>query len=194
MSRLRFIAAAPLLLILLLAAQAQEAKSAEFASAEQKIHWIGENGLSEHPSTKPTVLTAAEWNAYLNQGGVQLPDGVTAVRLATQPAIIRGDAEVDFDRLTANRTRNNPLLQLFTGKHHVTASAHASASHGIASIQVDAVQFDGVEIPRIALEYFAGRYLRPKFGNAIGLDSTFRLKNRIETAIVGADQVTITQR
>lgn len=175
-------------------AQGQQAKSAAYASAERKIAWIAENGRSEHPSTRPTVLTAAEWNDYLNQGGVKLPEGVASVRLTTQPAIIHGDAEVDFDRLTANRTRNNPLLQLFTGKHHVTAAAHASASHGVATVQIDTVEFDGVEIPRFLLEYFASRYLRPKFGNTVGMDSVFRLKNRIDSAILGTDQVTITQR
>lgn len=194
MKRLHWITAPLLLVTLLLTAQARQAKSAAYESAERKIAWIAGNGRSEHPSTRPTVLTATEWNAYLNQGGVALPEGVASVRLTTQPAIIHGDAEVDFDRLTANRTRNNPLLQLFTGKHHVTATAHASAAHGVATVQVDAVQFDGVEIPRFLLEYFASKYLRPKFGNAVGMDSVFRLKNRIDSAILGADQVTITQR
>jgi hypothetical protein len=194
MNLLCLISTPVLFVTLLLAAHGQQAKSSALESAERKITWIGENGRSEHPSPRPTVLTAAEWNAYINQGGVKLPDGVTSIRLATSPAIIHGDAEVDFDSLTANRTRNNPLLQLFTGKHHVTASAHASASHGIATIQVDTVAFDGVEIPRIALEYFAGKYLRPKYGNAIGMDSVFHLKNRIDSAILGTDQVTITQR
>jgi hypothetical protein len=191
---LRSLAAPFLLVTLLLAAHGQQVKSRAYESAERKITRIAENGRSEHPSTRPTVLTAAEWNAYINQGGVDLPEGVTKISLTTQPAIIHGDAEVDFDKLTANRTRKNPLLQLFTGKHHVTATAHASAIHGIATIQVDTIAFDGVEIPRIALEYFAGKYLRPKYGNAVGMDSVFRLKNRIDTAVLGTDQVTLTQR
>ena len=194
MNRLHWIASPLLLVTLLLTAQGQHSKSAAYANAERKFTWIAENGRSEHPSTRPTVLTAAEWNAYLNQGGVNLPEGVASVHLTTQPAIIHGDAEVDFDRLTANRTRNNPLLQLFTGKHHVTAAAHASASHGVATVQIDTVEFDGVEIPRFLLEYFASKYLRPRFGNAIGMDSVFRLKNRIDSAILGPDQITITQR
>jgi hypothetical protein len=194
MKLFRLIAAPILLVTLLLAARGQPAKSPAYESAERKFAWISENGRSEHPSARPTVLTASEWNAFLNQGGVKLPEGVTSVRLTTQPAIIHSDAEVDFDRLTANRTRNNPLLQLFTGKHHVTATAHASAIRGVATIQVDHIEFDGVEIPRIALEYFAAKYLRPKYGNAVGMDSVFRLKNRIDSGILGTDQVTITQR
>ena len=43
----------------------------------------------------------------------------------------------------------------------------------------------------MALEFFASRYLRPKYGNAVGMDSTFALHNRIDTAVVGVNQVTI---
>jgi hypothetical protein len=52
---------------------------------------------------------------------------------------------------------------------------------------------DGVEVPRIALEYFADRFLRPKYGSAVGLDSTFHLPARIDSASLGTDQVTISQ-
>jgi len=178
----------------LAAIQGDQKASAAFASAERKIQWIGENGASDHPAHRPTVLTATEWNAYLNEGGVKLPEGVSSVHLTSQPAVVHGDAEVDFDRLTSNRTRNNPLLQLFTGKHHVTVTAQASAANGVGTVRVDSVEFDGVEIPRIALEYFCNRYLRPKYGNAISTDATFPLRARIDAATLGADQVTITQR
>ena len=74
------------------------------------------------------MLTAEEWNAYLNQGGVNCPRGVSNVRISSQPAdAVRANADVDFDRLTANRTRNNPLLALFTGIHHVTVTAQVGA-------------------------------------------------------------------
>jgi hypothetical protein len=172
----------------------EQRQSAAFASAERKIEWIAENGRSEHPSSRPTVLTAAEWNAYLNEGGVKLPEGVTRVQLTTDPAVVHGDAEVDFDRLTSNRTRNNPLLQLFTGKHHVTATAQASAVNGVGTVHVQSVEFDGVKIPDMALEYFCNHYLRPKYGTAVGMDSHFPLHSHIDTAILGKDQVTITQR
>jgi len=172
----------------------EQRRSASFASAERKIGWIGENGHSEHPSNRPTVLTADEWNAYLNEGGVQLPEGVTRVQLTSDPAVVHGDAEVDFDRLTSNRTRNNPLLQLFTGKHHVTATAQAAAVNGVGTVRVQSVEFDGVKIPEMALEYFCNRYLKPKYGNAVGIDSHFALHSHIDTAILGKDQVTITQR
>ncbi len=173
---------------------ASQSRLAAYESAEQKIAWIGENGRREIPSPQPTVLTAAEWNAYLNEGGVKLPEGLTAVHIHTRPSFIQGEAEVDFDRMTANRTRSNPLLQLFTGRHHVIVLAHGAAIRGVATIQVDHVTFDGVEIPRFALDYFSQRYLRPKYGSAVGLDSVFRLKNRMQTVVVGDEQATITQR
>ncbi len=86
------------------------------------------------------------------------------------------------------------FLALFTGTHHVTITAQAYAANGVGSLHVESVMFDGVEIPRLALEYFADRYLRPRYGNAVGLDSTFHLPSRVDTAILGNDQVTITQR
>jgi hypothetical protein len=180
--------------VLLAAASGQQAGAAGFAGAAKKFAWLTENGRSANPSTRPTVLTADEWNAYLNEGGVKLPEGVTAVRITSEPGMAHADAEVDFDRLTANRTRSNPLLGLFTGKHHVTATARLAAANGMGTVEVESVQFDGVEIPRFALEYFAGRYLRPKYGSAIGMDSTFALHHRIDTVVVGANQATITQR
>lgn len=180
--------------LLLAASYAREANSPAFASAERKLAWIEENGRSPHPSTRPTVLTAEEWNAYLNQGGVKLPEGLSNIRISSQPGTAQGDADVDFDRLTASRTRGNPLLALFTGTHHVTATARVGAANGVGSVHVESVMFDGVVVPRLALQYFADRYLRPKYGNAVGLNSTFRIHSRVDTAIVGSGQVTVTQR
>jgi hypothetical protein len=180
--------------LLLAPSRGQESHSPAFASATEKFAWLAENGRSANPTTRPTVLTADEWNAYLKEGGVKLPEGISGIRISSEASLAHADAEIDFDRLTANRTRSNPLLALFTGKHQVTVTAHLSAANGIGTVHVDSVLFDGVEVPRLALEYFAGRYLRPKYGNAIGMDATFPLHNRIDTAIVGANQVTITQR
>lgn len=170
------------------------AHSAEFQSAERKIAYLGENGRREHPATAPTVLTTAECNAYVNQGGVSLPEGISHVRFSTQPGVVRGEADVDFDRLTNGRTHSNLLLQLFTGRHHVVGVAEASADHGVAHVRLQSVEFDGIPIPRFALEYFAAKFLRPKFGPAYRVDSTFHLKNRIDSALPGEERVTIVQR
>jgi hypothetical protein len=180
--------------LFLVAAHARQSHSAAYASAVRKIDFLDQNGRSPNPSTSPTVLTAAEWNAYLNEGGVKLPGGLSSIRISSEPAVAHGEADIDFDQLTANRTRSNPLLALFTGKHHVTVAARASAVNGIATVHVQSVMFDGVEVPMIALEYFSNKYLRPKYGSAYGPDSTFPLHNRISTAVLGSNQVTITQR
>ncbi|HVJ06531.1 MAG TPA: hypothetical protein VM578_12730 [Candidatus Saccharimonadales bacterium] len=175
-------------------ANGQPRHSPAYINAARKFQWIADNGRSPRPSTRPVVIFAREWNAFLNEGGVALPDGVSNVRLSSQPAVIHGEAEVDFDRLTAGRTRNNPLLSLFTGRHHVTVIAQAAAANGIGTVRVESVAFDGVEVPRFALEYFSNRYLRPRYGSAVGMDSTFRLHSHIDAAILGRDQVTVTQR
>ena len=164
------------------------------ASAARKIAYIGANGRSIKPSTTPTVLTAAEWNAYLNEGGVRLPEGISNVRISAEAGMAHGAADIDFDKLTANRTRSNPFLALFTGKHHVTGSALVAASNGVGTVHVASVEFDGVAVPPIALEYFSNKFLRPKYGSAVGLDGRLPLGNRISSVVVGADQVTITQR
>jgi hypothetical protein len=179
---------------LLAASQAQQAHSTAYDSAAGKIAWLAENAHSSNPSTRPTTLTASEWNAYLNEGAAKLPAGLSNIRISSQPEVVHGDAEVDFDRLTSNRTRANPFLALFTGKHHVAVTAHVVIADAIGTVRVDSVQFDGVEVPRIALEYFANRYLQPKYGKAVGMDATIPLRAHIASVTVGADQVTITQR
>jgi len=179
--------------LLLAASFAQYVHSPVFASAERKFTWLRENGRSEHPSSKPTVLTAEEWNVYLNEGGVKLPEGLSNIRISSQPTVAHGDADVDFDRLTANRSRSNPFLTLFTGKHHVTVTAQLASARGTGAVRVESFMLDGVEVPRIALEYFADRFLRPKYGSAVGLDSTFHLPARIDSASLGTDQVIISQ-
>ena len=200
MNHPRFIAASFLLCLALLgahllaASQAQPPHSTAYDSAAAKIAWLAENAHSSILSTRPTTLTASEWNAYLNEGGVKLPPGLANIRISSQPEVVHGDAEVDFDRLTSNRTRNNPFLALFTGKHHVAVTAQVVVNDAVATLRVDSIQFDGVEVPRLALEYFANRYLQPRFGKAVGMDATIPLRAHIASVTVGADQVTITQR
>jgi hypothetical protein len=192
--RFRFLLLAMAAILLALPSAAQPAHSPEFESARRKFAWIAENGERAEPSTKPTVVTAEEWNAYLNEGGVKLPAGLSHLHISSEPGMAHAQARVDFDRLTANRTRGNPLLFLFTGTHQVAITARAEGADGMGTVHVESVAFDGLEIPRIALEYFANHFLRPKYGNAVALDSSFRLPDRIDTAVVGADQLSITQR
>jgi hypothetical protein len=60
-------------------------------------------------------------------------------------------------------------------------------------VHIDSVSIDGVGVPRMALEYFVEKYITPKHPD-IGLDSQFKLPYRIETATVGARQLTVTQK
>ena len=116
------------------------------------------------------------------------------MRIASEPGVARGDAEIDFDRLTANRTRANPLLYLFTGKHRVNVNAHLRANNGIGVVHVDSVFFDGVEIrasPSITSPAaISVRNTAMPSGWIRGLLCI----TRIDTAIVGNNQVAITQR
>jgi hypothetical protein len=45
----------------------------------------------------------------------------------------------------------------------------------------------------MALEYFVSRYIHPKYPN-LGIDSTFKLPDKIDSATVGSHQVTIIQK
>jgi hypothetical protein len=89
----------------------------------------------------------------------------------------------------------NPFMAaFFTGTHDVSVEAQASGSNGMASIRVESVGIDGMKVPRAALQFLIERFLQPKYGSAVGLDSTFRLPAHIDTAVTGNNQLNLTQR
>lgn len=184
------------LLLLLTAASltAERKHSSAYHSAERKFSRLEENARSEPVDPAPTPLTTAEINAYVNEGGVDLPHGVHNVKFTGQPGTVNTTAEVDFDELTAGRTQNNPLMMVFTGRHDVAASAQAYGKNGRGIVHVNSVQIDGVPVPQRLLQYFVDRYLRPRYGNGVGVDSNFALPERINSATVGENQVTLVQR
>jgi hypothetical protein len=167
--------------------------SADYLSAEKKI--AGIVAFQANPSTpgKTTVLTDPEINAYFAEGGVKWSDGVSDVKIDDQPAVINGSAQVDFDKVTANKRANSPLLAFFTGVHIVRVTAQAAAVKGRASIRVQSVSLDGLEIPRAALEFFVQKYLQPRYPEA-DLDTVFGMPDRIDSAIVGDRQITFVQK
>lgn len=167
--------------------------SAAFRSMDQKIERLQQNAKRPQPDQSPTELTSAELNAYMNEGGVKLPTGIQGVEFSSKPAVITADSRVDFDALTAGRASSNPLMSLFTGVHDVSVVAQASGVGGKGSVRVQSMSIDGMNVPRPALEYFLRRYVEPKYPG-VGLDSQFRLPVRIDTAIVGTDRVTLTQK
>jgi hypothetical protein len=175
------------------ASSTQAIYAAQANSCQRKFDRIRQNGSKTTPDRTPTVITENEINAWLTSGNADLPQGVKKLQFRGQPGVIDAMAYVDFDQVTAGRGSSNPLLSLFRGTHEVQASAHASGSGGTGQVHVDSVSIDGVGVPRLALEYFVEKYITPKHPD-IGLDSQFKLPYRIETATVGARQLTVTQK
>lgn len=162
-------------------------------AAEQKLHYIAENGQREHPDPRPTQLTEQEVNAYLASGKVHLPAGVESLRLIGIPGVITAHCRVDFDRVRAGRANSNPLLRLFSGVHDVEVEAKAAGSDHQGRVHVNSVMIDGIEVPRFGLQLFVEKYVTPRYPS-VGLDSTFPLPDKIETATVGLHKLTIVQR
>ena len=163
------------------------------ASADAKFRHIEENARRHPPDQTPTVLSEREINAYIASGRVQLPVGVRTVAFTGQNGVLNTTARVDFDAITAQSRSSNPLLSLFSGVHEVHAVAHASGSGGQGQVHIDSIDLDGTTIPRMALEFFIDHYLRPKYPE-VGLDSTFALPSRIDTARIGDHQLIVTQK
>ena len=166
---------------------------AEARSAQHKFDYVQQNARRSTPDTRPTILTENEINAWLSSGQAQLPQGVKRLQVHGSSGVINATATVDFDEITAAHRSSNPLLSLFTGTHQVEAQAHAQAMGGEGQVHIDSVSLDGVEIPHMALEYFVEHYIQPKHPD-IGLDSTFKLSYKIDTATVGSRQLAITQK
>jgi len=161
-------------------------------SIKQKLQHVESNGKLAQPDPSPTTFTEQEINTYL-ASGVELPTGLQSVRFQEQPGIATANTRVDFDRLKAETNSSNPLLSIFTGIHDIVVVAHGHGAGGKGFVQVDSVSLDGVQIPRFVLQLFVDKYLRPKYPQ-VGLDSQFALPDRIDTAVVGTNKLTITQK
>jgi len=162
-------------------------------SGEKKFDHIHQNGQKARPDPHPTELTEQEINAYLAAGKVRLPAGVESVSLVGIPGVITGRCRVDFDHVRAGRSNSNPLLKLFSGVHDVVVEAQAAGSNHQGRVQVNSVAIDGIEVPSFVLELFVEKYVTPRYPG-VGLDSTFMLPDKIETATVGQHKLTIVQR
>ena len=163
------------------------------SSMERKLQHVQSNATLAHPDQTPIEFTEQEINAYFASGAIKLPAGVQSVNFQGQPEVVIATARVDFDQLKAGRRSSNPLLSMFSGIHDVVVSAHVHGGGGQGYVNVDSVSLDGVEIPRFALQMFVEKYLQPKYPG-VGLDSEFALPARIDTATVGLDKLTITQK
>lgn len=168
-------------------------QSPAYRRMEKKLDAMAGNAARQLSKPVSTDITADEANAWLNEGGVRLPSGVSEVRFSSVPAVITANTKIDFDKLTAGARSANPLLSLFSGVHDVIVVAQASSARGVASIHVDSMSIDGVKVPRAAMEFFVNRYIKPKYPN-VGLDTTFNMPAKIDLAVVGGNVVTLTQK
>jgi len=174
-------------------AAAGESNSHDLASMERKLKHIEANGRSSRPDETPTVFTEPEVNAYLASDNVRLPAGVQSVKLEGEDGVITGNARVDFDRIREGAHSSNPLLSVFSGVHDVVVIAHAHGAGGRGQVHVDLVSIDNIEVPRFVLQLFVEKFLQPKYPE-LGLDSQFKLPDRIDTATVGHHELTVTQK
>lgn len=160
---------------------------------DRKLQHIRENADQSEPDQTPTVITEEEVNDYFASGMVQLPQGVKKVTLQGQSGVVTGLVTVDFDQIRAGQKSSNPLMSIFSGVHNVRVDGDVVGRGGQGHVHVRNVSIDDVDVPRVALEFFVEKYLKPKYPN-IGLDSEFALPDRIDTATVGYHKLTITQK
>jgi hypothetical protein len=173
---------------------AQQGSTHRLANSMQaKLNYIDRNGKLAHPDQRPTVMTEEEINDYFAAGRVKLPQGVKKVSFQGQSGILTTLATIDFDEVRAGQRSSNPLLSLFNGTHNVRVESDAAGSGGTAKVHIRTVSIDGVNVPRMALEYFIDKYLKPKYPN-VGMDSQFQLPDKIDTATIGYHKLTVTQK
>jgi hypothetical protein len=172
---------------------AAQNRSSVSAEVERKVQHVQQNGAQAQPDQTPTTFSQQEINDYVASGAVKLPKGVQSVRFASEPGVITSNARIDFDEVKSGRGSANPLLSVFSGVHDVVVVAHAHGSGHMGYVDIDSVSLDGVDIPRFVLQLFVEKYLQPKYPN-VGLSSRFEMPYKIDTAVVGHNQLTITQK
>lgn len=162
-------------------------------SMQRKLNHIDQNARLAHPDQTPTVMTEEEINDYFAAGRVKLPQGVQKVSFQGQSGLLTTLATIDFDEIRAGQRSSNPLLSIFSGTHNVRVESDAAGSGGVAKVHIRTVSIDGVDVPRMALEYFINKYLKPKYPN-VGIDSTFQLPDKIDLATINYHKLTVTQK
>jgi hypothetical protein len=162
-------------------------------SADRKMAFLTQNAIKAQPDPRPTEFTELEVNAYLNSGKVGLPRGVTHPQLSGNDNHVTANARVDFDAFTQEQGNINPLMRLFSGTHDVQVNAQAVGIRGEGRVHIDSVAIDGISVPKAALEYFVQKYITPKYPD-LGIDSTFDLPARVDSAVIGAHKLTVIQK
>ena len=162
-------------------------------SLQRKLDHIQQNGKLPKPDQSPTVMTEDEVNDYFAAGRVKLPQGMKKVTFKGLSGVVSTLAVVDFDEIRAGLHSSNPLLSIFSGTRNVNIEADAAGTGGRGKVHVRSVSIDGVEVPRMALEFFINKYLKPKYPN-VGMDSEFQLPDKVDIATIGYHKLTVTQK
>ena len=162
-------------------------------SMQAKLDHIQQNGQLARPDQMPTILTEEEVNDYIASDHIILPQGVKKLRMEGRTGVVTAFLNVDFDEIRGGQKSANPMLSVFSGRHDVRVEATASGSGGQGRVSVREVTIDGFSVPRMALEFFANKYITPKYPN-LGVDSEFQLPDRIDLATVGYHKLTVTQK
>lgn len=160
---------------------------------QAKLDRIERNAKRSHPDPSPTVMSEEEINDYLASGRMKMPQGVRKIRLQGRSGKVDAFLTVDFDEIRQHQRSSNPLLAIFSGTHDVAVEADADGAAGLGKIHVRTVSVDDIEVPSMALEYFVEKYITPKHPN-VGMDSTFQLPDKIDTAMVGYHKLTVIQK
>ena len=163
------------------------------SSLQRKLDHIQQNAGSGQPDDTPTVMTEEEINDYFATRRVKLPQGVKRITFEGHSGVVTSFATIDFDEIRAGQRSSNPLLSLFNGTHSVRIEADAAGAGGVGKVHVLSVALDGTEIPRMALEFFVAKFLKPKYPR-VGLDSEFQMPDKINVAVVSYHKLTITQK
>jgi hypothetical protein len=174
-------------------ANAAQHFSAPATRFQQKLDFLERNAKATPVRRRSTQINADEVNAWFAEGGYKLPKGVQKVVFHSQSGVIQADSTIDFDAIKEGKRNLNPLLSMFSGVHEVQVNANASVSAGEGQVNIQSVSIDGVSVPRIALELFVSKYLKPKYPN-LGLDNQFRMPDRIDSAVVGNNSAVLTQK
>lgn len=184
-----------LLILATFALLAQAARhSPAYLSMDKKIAAIESNTTNPPAQPQTTTITQDELNAYLNEGGVNVPKGLSDIKIEFVSGTVHASSQVNFDQLSEGHGGGNPIFSaLFSGTHDVEADAQASGSNGQGTVTIETVKLDGVTVPKSALQYLIQHYVKPKYPQA-GMTSTFTLPDNIETASVQQSQVALTQK
>ena len=147
------------------------------------------------------VLTAGwdgEWfrRAY-DDFSRPVSDFMTSKNLVTAP--VSTTLEEAKRILQQHRIEKLPLVLIVANNQYAYSTPNSrqfacrDLSERAAGYGVEALDLDGTTIPRVALQFFIDRYIRPKHPE-VGLDSVFTLPARIDTATVGDHQLILTQK